>query len=166
MLVGTYGVVNQYCLKMVGGPVGGFLADKKFKSPAKYLRVAFAVAAVAMAVIIMMPHESLNVYTGMTMTTYFASYDETDHEVGVHGKEALKAIQEIDKFLGELVKKANDIANDNIVVCVVSDHGTINNVGDIRPNTLLYKNKLIEINENGKVIDWDAWCQRSGELDK
>lgn len=27
-LVGTYGIINQYGLKMVGGPVGGYLADK------------------------------------------------------------------------------------------------------------------------------------------
>ena len=35
-LVGAYGIVNQYCLKMVGGPIGGFIADKKCKSSAKY----------------------------------------------------------------------------------------------------------------------------------
>jgi predicted MFS family arabinose efflux permease len=32
-LVGAYGIINQYALKMVGGPVGGFLADKVAKSP-------------------------------------------------------------------------------------------------------------------------------------
>ena len=96
------------------------------------------------------------------MTTYFASYDETAHEVGVCGKEALETIQELDKLIGELVKKAHEVANDNIVVCVVSDHGTINNIADIRPNTLLYKTGLIKLNKNGKITDWEAWCQRSG----
>jgi len=96
------------------------------------------------------------------MTTYFASYDETAHDRGVYSKEALEAIEELDKFVGELLKKAHEIANDNVVVCVVSDHGTINNVGDIRPNTLLYKKELIRINDDGKITDWKAWCQRSG----
>jgi predicted AlkP superfamily pyrophosphatase or phosphodiesterase len=96
------------------------------------------------------------------MTTYFASYDETAHEVGVCGKEALETIQELDKLVGELVKKAHEVANDNVVVCVVSDHGTINNIADIRPNTLLYKNGLIEVDENKKITAWEAWCQRSG----
>ena len=96
------------------------------------------------------------------MSTYFASYDETAHEVGVHGEAAFVALQEIDSFVGELMEKAHEISNDNVVVCVVSDHGTINNVGDIRPNTLLYKNGLIKTNENGNIIDWEAWCQRSG----
>ncbi|MDM8913297.1 MFS transporter, partial [Escherichia coli] len=32
-LVGAYGIINQYGLKMVGGPVGGYLADKISHSP-------------------------------------------------------------------------------------------------------------------------------------
>ena len=36
------------------------------------------------------------------------------------------------------------------MVCVVSDHGLINNDYDIKPNVLLYENKLIEIDENNK----------------
>lgn len=72
-LIGAYGIVNQYGLKMIGGPVGGFLADKKFKSSSKYLRVAFAVAAVAMVGFILLPHESMNVYVGMTLTLAFGA---------------------------------------------------------------------------------------------
>ncbi len=72
-LIGAYGIVNQYGLKMIGGPVGGFLADKKFKSSAKYLRTAFLVATVAMVVFIMLPHESMNVYLGMVATLGFGA---------------------------------------------------------------------------------------------
>ena len=43
-LVGAYGIINQYGLKMVGGPVGGFLVDKKFHSPIRYTRVALIIA--------------------------------------------------------------------------------------------------------------------------
>ena len=32
-LVGVYGIINQYGLKMFGGPIGGVLADKVFHSP-------------------------------------------------------------------------------------------------------------------------------------
>lgn len=67
-LVGAYGIINQYGLKMIGGPVGGFMADKKFKSPSRYLNAAFVAAAVAMVVIIFIPHQSLNIYAGMAIT--------------------------------------------------------------------------------------------------
>jgi sugar phosphate permease len=72
-LVGAYGIINQYGLKMIGGPIGGFIADKKCKSAAKYLRISFAVATIVMIAIIMMPHDSMNVYGGMAMTLSFGA---------------------------------------------------------------------------------------------
>lgn len=72
-LVGAYGIVNQYGLKMVGGPVGGFLVDKKFRSATKYLRFTFLLAAVAMVVFMMLPHETMNVYLGITATLGFGA---------------------------------------------------------------------------------------------
>ena len=72
-LVGAYGIINQDGLKIVGGPIGGYLADKKCKSAAKYIRSAFAVTIVAMIIIIMMPHKSMSVYAGMIMTLGFGA---------------------------------------------------------------------------------------------
>lgn len=72
-LVGAYGIINQYGLKMVGGPVGGFLADKVTKSTAKFIRAAFVVVIIAMSVIVMLPHESMSIYVGMTLTLGFGA---------------------------------------------------------------------------------------------
>lgn len=72
-LIGAYGIVNQYGLKMVGGPVGGMLVDKKFKSATKFLRVALIAAAVAMFGFILLPHETMNVYVGMVCTLGFGA---------------------------------------------------------------------------------------------
>ncbi|WP_153732153.1 MFS transporter [Sporosarcina obsidiansis] len=72
-LVGAYGIINQYGLKMVGGPIGGFLVDKKFRSASKYLRFTFLLAVIAMVIFIMLPHETMNVYLGMTATLGFGA---------------------------------------------------------------------------------------------
>ncbi|KGI42645.1 membrane protein [Clostridium tetani] len=72
-LVGAYGIINQYGLKMVGGPVGGILVDKKFKSATKYLRGALLVSALAMTGFILLPHESMNIYVGMALTLGFGA---------------------------------------------------------------------------------------------
>ncbi|MGX7059621.1 MFS transporter [Vagococcus humatus] len=72
-LVGAYGIINQYGLKMVGGPVGGMLADKKFKSSTKYLRFTFLLAGIAMIGFLMLPHDTMNIYLGMTCTLLFGS---------------------------------------------------------------------------------------------
>lgn len=80
-LVGAYGIINQYAIKMVGGPLGGFLADKKFKSPSKYLRLAFIVAIIGMTIFIFLPHETMNVYTGMIFTLSFGTIIFTQRAV-------------------------------------------------------------------------------------
>lgn len=72
-LVGAYGIINQYGLKMVGGPVGGYLADKISHSPVTYLKWTFLISAVAMLLFIQLPHDSMNVYLGMTATLGFGA---------------------------------------------------------------------------------------------
>ena len=67
-LVGAYGIINQYGLKILSGPIGGILADKKFKSPSKFLRLSFVVAVVILGIFTFLPHETMGVYTGMILT--------------------------------------------------------------------------------------------------
>ncbi|WP_042272729.1 MFS transporter [[Clostridium] dakarense] len=72
-LVGAYGIITQYGLKMVGGPIGGYLADKKFHSPTKYIRFGFLICIALLVIMVIAPHNSLNVYTGMAMTLIFGA---------------------------------------------------------------------------------------------
>ncbi|WP_197216034.1 MFS transporter [Cytobacillus firmus] len=80
-LVGVYGIINQYGLKMLGGPIGGFLADKKFKSSSKYLRVAFAASIIGMIIFILLPHQTLNIYVGVTFTLAYGAIIFTQRAV-------------------------------------------------------------------------------------
>ena len=57
--VGMYGIANQYGLKMVGGPLGGFLSDKVHKSAAKHIRFGFLACIIAMGCFLLVPHEML-----------------------------------------------------------------------------------------------------------
>lgn len=57
--VGAYGIINQYGLKMVGGPVGGFMSDKVHHSAAKHIRYGFILCIIGMALFLMVPHEAL-----------------------------------------------------------------------------------------------------------
>lgn len=54
-LVGVFGIINQYGLKIAGGPLGGYLADKKVGSASRYLGLAFFALIPVMAIIILMP---------------------------------------------------------------------------------------------------------------
>lgn len=68
VLVGAYGIINQYGLKMLGGPVGGYLTDKVLHSATRYLRLVFVITGALLAVFAFLPHSGMNVYFGMLMT--------------------------------------------------------------------------------------------------
>ncbi|MGL4860365.1 MAG: MFS transporter, partial [Enterobacteriaceae bacterium] len=70
--VGAYGIINQYCLKIFGGPLGGYLADTRFKSASRYTRWAFIALIPVMLVILWLPASPDMMLVGMTMTLSFA----------------------------------------------------------------------------------------------
>ena len=65
-------------------------------------------------------------------------------------------------MLGELIDEARRICSGNVYVCVVSDHGSLDNTHNISPNVLLRQAGLIQIDDESRVLDWKAWSQRAG----
>lgn len=96
------------------------------------------------------------------MSAYFASFDESAHQNGVYSKEAAQSLEKIDYMLGELIEEAQKITEGHLIVCVVADHGTLDNTHNISPNILLRNAGLIEADDDGKVISWKAFSQRAG----
>ncbi len=96
------------------------------------------------------------------MSAYFASFDESAHQYGVYSREAANSLEKIDGMLGELIGEAEKITGGDLVVCVVSDHGTLDNTHNISPNILLKEAGLIQTDEQGKVVSWRAYSQRAG----
>lgn len=96
------------------------------------------------------------------MSAYFASFDESAHVNGVYSREAAESLQKIDVMLGQIIEEAEKITGGHLVVCVVSDHGSLDNTHNISPNVLLHDAGLIELDEAGNVASWKAYSQRAG----
>lgn len=96
------------------------------------------------------------------LSAYFASFDESAHQNGVYSREAARSLEKIDAMLGQLIEEAERITQGDLVVCVVSDHGTLDNHYNISPNVLLHQAGLIELDPEGNVTSWKAWSQRAG----
>lgn len=96
------------------------------------------------------------------MSAYFASYDETAHIHGVYSSEALNALEQIDGMIGELIDAAYENSAYPLVVCLASDHGSIDNHHCIRPNVKLREAGLIQLDGQHRVASWKAWSQRAG----
>ncbi len=95
------------------------------------------------------------------LSMYFASYDETAHTHGVYSPQALDVLRTLDRYVGQAVERASAVSCGGLVTCVVSDHGTIDNTHNIRPNVIFRQYGLID-GSDGKVSSWKAWSHRSG----
>lgn len=73
-LVGVYGIINQYGLKMLGGPIGGFITDKVLHSATKYLRICFVIVAGILVVFACLPHKELGIVMGMVITLTISAF--------------------------------------------------------------------------------------------
>lgn len=85
-LIGVYGIINQYGLKMVGG----LLSDKLFHSPTKYLRIGYLIIAVVLIAFTWMPYQTFGIWAGIIISlaisacvysmraVFFAPMDEVD----------------------------------------------------------------------------------------
>lgn len=98
------------------------------------------------------------------MTVYLASYDETGHINGVFSREALDVIERLDLEISKLIQHAGEVNTFPLTVCLVSDHGLLDNVSNIHPNVILQQNGLINLDEKGNIITWRAYSQRSGGI--
>ncbi|MFE4227934.1 MFS transporter [Arthrobacter sp. NPDC056886] len=71
-LVGAYGIINQYGLKIIGGPIGGVLADKVFKGASRYIRLAFLCLIPVVAVLLLLPTDPSSQIPAMIVTLLFS----------------------------------------------------------------------------------------------
>ncbi|MFG2560160.1 MFS transporter, partial [Streptomyces sp. NPDC048496] len=71
-LAGAYGIINQYGLKILGGPLGGVLVDKVFKGASRYLRLAFLCLIPIAAIILLLPAGRQNQIPAMAACLLFS----------------------------------------------------------------------------------------------
>ncbi|MDO4272014.1 MAG: ectonucleotide pyrophosphatase/phosphodiesterase [Candidatus Saccharibacteria bacterium] len=93
------------------------------------------------------------------MFLHVAYLDYMRHIHGVHGAGVETALTVHDDWLGwiaEAVEEAGLTEKTNFAV--VSDHGHLPVKQMFQPNVLLVQRGLIRVDENGKVLEWKAWC--------
>jgi MFS family permease len=67
VLLGAVGVVRTYVFQIVGGPVGGVLADRWTRSSPAFLRWAFVVAAGSAVGFLVLPHDPALVWVAVAL---------------------------------------------------------------------------------------------------
>lgn len=89
--------------------------------------------------------------------------DSYRHRNGLFNDRVTKGIEETDRFIGELMKAVEDAGvADCTNFVLTSDHGQIDIKRVMSPNILLAQAGLIDVDEDGTVKDWKAYCQSGG----
>lgn len=92
-----------------------------------------------------------------------ANIDAARHEHGVFAPEVTGEIRRVDDFIGDLMEALKDAdVEEETNFILVSDHGQLDMTRGVKPNVMLVREGLIQLDENGKVKDWKAYCNSTG----
>ncbi|MRH41741.1 sulfatase-like hydrolase/transferase [Aquibacillus halophilus] len=94
------------------------------------------------------------------LLVHFVDLDTQRHYHGFSSEEAIAAIRRHDVRLGKIVEalKEAGIYQDSTIVAL-GDHSALNESKAIKPNVVLKERGLIKIDENNKVLSWQAYCK-------
>ena len=92
-----------------------------------------------------------------------ANVDAARHASGVFTSRVESALHETNMWLSQLMKAADDAGIlDQTDFFIVSDHGQIEVRRCIALNALLAQKGLIELDEQGNIVDWKAFAKSGG----
>lgn len=92
-----------------------------------------------------------------------ANVDAYRHETGLFTNKVIQGLYETNLWFEYLIKAADDAGIlENTDFFVVSDHGQMNVRRCVAPNVKLAEAGLIDVDENGEIRDWRAFCKSGG----
>ena len=92
-----------------------------------------------------------------------ANIDAYRHEAGLFNHKVNQALYESDAWLGQLMDAAMHAGvYDQTNFVVLSDHGQLDIKRVIHINTIFQKAGLIQTDEEGRALHWDAYCHSAG----
>lgn len=106
-------------------------------------------------------HQSLlytikNKKTDITLAHY-TDLDTIRHHYGFYSNEAIEALKRHDIRLGEMIKTIKETGTyEDSTIILLGDHSSLDEDTVINLNVLLKRNKLITVNNKGKITDYKA----------
>lgn len=89
-----------------------------------------------------------------------ANIDDYRHKTGIFSSLVTHGLHEIDLWLGDVIKATQDAGiYDETDFVITSDHGQMNISRTISPNVMFADHGLIEVDAQGAVKDFTAFCK-------
>lgn len=105
----------------------------------------------------------LATYRPQLTVLHLLAVDGAQHDHGPGSREAIRAVEGVDRQLGRLVATLDEtgLRRDTVLV-VVSDHGFLQYGRVLHPNALFRREGLLRVNADGTIASWDAYFHSSG----
>lgn len=98
-------------------------------------------------------------YSPEFMLVHNGNIDDARHKYGVFNEEVLHGLDLVDLWIGQLMRALEDSGHlHDTDVIIVSDHGQMDLSRVIKPNVFFADAGLIQVDENGNLRDWTAFC--------
>lgn len=85
--------------------------------------------------------------------------DDARHHHGINSPEAYEALKRQDNRIGEIIQATKDAGiYENTTFILLGDHSFVDIQYKINLNVLFRQHGLLEIDSNGNIVDWKAYC--------
>lgn len=98
-------------------------------------------------------------YKPDVLAVHPANIDGLRHKTGMFSEAVTQGLNDVEKHLEQLIiatKNAGVFENTNFII--LSDHGQMNITRVIHPNVLLKEAGFIKTDNEGKIVEWNAYC--------
>lgn len=92
-----------------------------------------------------------------------ANIDGYRHQTGLFNDKIKQGIEETDRWIGEMMEAAKEAGiADEVNFVLTSDHGQLDIKRIMNPNVIFAEHGLIQVGEDNKIVNWDAYCLSGG----
>jgi predicted AlkP superfamily pyrophosphatase or phosphodiesterase len=94
------------------------------------------------------------------LLVHFTDLDTQRHYHGFSSNEAMAAVHRLDERLGRIIEALKESGiYENTTIVALGDHSALDESKAVKPNVLLRKHGLIQLDHHGKIKEWEAYCK-------
>ncbi len=105
----------------------------------------------------------IKLYKPHLMMIHTGDVDAYRHRNGLFNAAVTRGVEDTERWLFDLIEATKEAGTyDQTNFFLISDHGQLEIVRNIKPNVMLADHGLITVNEDGSLADWKAYCHSTG----
>lgn len=97
------------------------------------------------------------------MMLHTGDVDSYRHQTGLFTEKVTRGVEDTERWFFEIIEATKEAGVfEDTDFFLVSDHGQLDIVRNIKPNVMFADHGLIKVDEKGKLVDWSAYCRSNG----